>query len=321
MVLEVRILHYFLKVFSFLLLIILVINIFFWSSLTIKKNIKTTNFYIEKGSPIQKIIKDTFVKTNIIEIYAFKFYYFFNSRYFNNYIHYGEFFLNEKISLINFYKVISSPSNVINKITIIDGSNKGNLNIELSKIFDDYENIEYNSILADTYYFNKNEKFNVFLNKLINFKEEYISKNLKNEFFDNFSVNDLFIIGSLIDKEGLDYNDKKLISSVIINRLNKNMRLQIDASVIYALTDGNYNLNRELKIKDLKYDHPYNTYVIQGLPPSPISYVGTRTIDIILENHKSEYMFYFFNKHINKHIFSKTYDEHKLKLNEYRNQK
>ena len=57
------------------------------------------------------------------------------------------------------------------------------------------------------------------------------------------------IIGSLIEKEGLDEEDKKKISSVIFNRLNKNMKLQIDATVLYAITNGKYNLNRKLLFK------------------------------------------------------------------------
>ena len=74
--------------------------------------------------------------------------------------------------------------------------------------------------------------------------------------------------------------------------------------LFYAITNGNYDLNRELTYNDLKINSPYNTYKIKGLPPSPISYVGTKTIDLILENYKSEYLFYFFdNKLINIFFF------------------
>ena len=99
------------------------------------------------------------------------------------------------------------------------------------------------------------------------------------------------------------------------------MKLQIDATVIYALTKGEYNMKRKLLLKDLKIDHPFNTYIIDGLPPKPISYVGKQTLDIIFENYKTDFLFYFFNKSLNKHIFSNNYEEHKLRLNEYRRQK
>ena len=99
------------------------------------------------------------------------------------------------------------------------------------------------------------------------------------------------------------------------------MKLQIDATVIYALTNGDNDLNRKLYLSDLKINHPFNTYIINGLPPKPISYVGTKTIGILIENYKTDFLFYFFNNSLKKHIFSKNYNEHKKKLNEYRKNK
>ena len=71
-------------------------------------------------------------------------------------------------------------------------------------------------------------------------------------------------------------------------------------------------------ISDLKINHPYNTYLYYGLPPKPISYVGKKTLDILFENYNSDFLFYFFNNSLNRHIFSKTFKEHKEKLNEFR---
>ena len=99
------------------------------------------------------------------------------------------------------------------------------------------------------------------------------------------------------------------------------MKLQIDATVLYAITNGDFKLSRRLLLSDLKIKHPYNTYVIDGLPPTPISYVGRQTLDIIFENYQTDFLFYFFNKSLNSHIFSKNYEEHRYKLNEYRNSK
>ena len=225
--------------------------------------------------------------------------------------------IDEKISYIKFLKIISNPSNLIYKITIVEGWSKNDLNKELSKHFSNYKTISYNDILADTYYYNKGEGFNKFLKKLKTFKEDYFL-NINNELLEKYSNDEILIIGSLIEKEGLDYYDKKKISSVIMNRLEKKMKLQIDATVEFAITKGEYKIDRKLTYNDLKIDNPYNTYKINNLPPSPISYVGTKTIDIILENYKSEYLFYFFNNSLNKHIFSSTFDEHLKKLNEYR---
>ena len=105
-----------------------------------------------------------------------------------------------------------------------------------------------------------------------------------NKLFKFFSQEEIIIFGSLREKEGLGIEDKRKISSVIFNRLNKNMKLQIDATVIFAITKGKYDLKRKLLKSDLKFDDKYNTYKYKGLPPKPISYVGRQTLDIIFEN-------------------------------------
>ena len=80
----------------------------------------------------------------------------------------------------------------------------------------------------------------------------------------------------------------------------------------------NYKLDRPLNIKDLKYKHPLNTYIIDGIPSKMICYVGEETIKILLENPKSDFLFYFYNILEKKHIFSKNFTEHRKRLNEYR---
>ena len=64
--------------------------------------------------------------------------------------------------------------------------------------------------------------------------------------------------------------------------------------------------------------HPFNTYHIKGLPTGMIGIVNTKTIEIVLENYKTDFLYYFFNHNENQHIYSKTFKDHKEKLNEYR---
>jgi len=99
------------------------------------------------------------------------------------------------------------------------------------------------------------------------------------------------------------------------------MKLQIDATVIFSLTEGKRDLERKLTYGDLKIDNPYNTYKNYGLPPGPISYVGYKTIELIFEDYKTDYLFYFYNSLESKHIFSLNYKDHLNKLNEYRSKK
>ena len=317
---EELILHYYLKVFSIsIFLLIFTFLIFFYvlnKELQFKRNLLT----IEKNQKIEEVLKKNIKRITKFEIQIIKYYYRVNNVINKNFIHYGDFLLNKPISAFELLSIISKPTNMINKVTIVEGWSHNQLNIELSKHFQNFENIKFEDILADTYFFEKNKDFKYFLEKLKKYKEQYFLKiNKNNEIINKYSINEILVIGSLIEKEGLDYEDKRKIASVIFNRLNKNMRLQIDATVLFAITNGEYNLGRKLTLNDLKYDSIYNTYRYNGLPPKPISYVSKRTLDIIFENYETDFLFYFFNKSLKRHIFSKTYNEHKRKLDEYRN--
>tara|TARA_B100000989_G_scaffold281070_1_gene244981 strand:+ start:1416 stop:2252 length:837 start_codon:yes stop_codon:yes gene_type:complete len=276
---------------------------------------------IKKNESIDIVIKNNVKNYYIFDILILKILYQSNKILFKKFIHFGNFYLDNNITLIDFFNIISKPSNVLNSITIVEGWTQEKLNSELSKHFNNIYNIPYENIIADTYFFKKNDDFDTFVLTLQEIKNQYLKNFFKNQKYKKYSHNEIMIIGSLLEKEGLDNQDKKVISSVIFNRLNIDMKLQIDATVLYAITNGKYNLKRKLLLSDLKFDNPFNTYLYKGLPPKPISYVGKKTIDIIFDDYKSDFLFYFFNKSLNRHIFSVTFADHKKKLNEYRNSK
>ena len=322
MALEALILLYFLKVFKILIILFLIIFICYTYYLVNLKKITDKNYLnISKGESVSTTIKNNFLKISIYEHYIFIIYYKFYSLINSSIIHYGDFYLDNSSTFNNFLNIVSKPSNILNKITIVEGWSKNDLDKELSKYFDNYRPIEYDEILADTYYFHKNKDFDTFLIKLKKYKNYYLENKKFKLNYNEYTDDQILIIGSLIEREGLDYDDKLKISSVINNRLNKKMKLQIDATVVYFITKGKNDLKRNLTYADLKIKNPYNTYIINGLPPKPISYVGTKTIDIILERYKSEFLFYFYNNIIGKHVFSEDYEKHKFKLNEYRKNK
>ena len=318
--LEEQILRYYLKTFSFIF-IIFTFLFFFYILNFLNKNIeiKKNPISINKGDRIENILKNNIVDISNLEINFIKIYSKINKFTNNKFFHYGDFNIQSGSSLKDFLNIISKPSNILLKITIVEGWSQNQLDLELSKYFSNFYTIPYQNIIADTYYIQKNSNFDLFLDKLKNSKTNYFKKYRNNELFNKFSINELMIIGSLLEKEGLDEEDKKQISSVIFNRLDRKMKLQIDATVLFAITNGQYNLNRKLLRSDLKINHPFNTYIYNGLPPEPISYVGKRTLDILFENNKNEFLFYFFDYSLNKHIFSKNFENHKNKLYEYRN--
>ena len=316
---EELILHYYLKVFNFFFIIFIILfSLTFYYSVNKKNIVKEEIFLIKKNQKIESIFKQNFEHITYLDILFIKTYYHLNIFLFNKFIHYGDFRVDQYVSIIDLFKIITKPSNVLSKITIVEGWSKIQLYEELSKYFDEFDNIPYEEILADTYFFDKNISFESFVENLKKVKSDFFLNYKNNNLYKSYSEEEIITIGSLLEKEGLNFDDKKTISSVIFNRLIKNMNLQIDATVLFAITDGKYNLGRKLLYNDLKFDDPYNTYMYKGLPPKPISYVGRESLDIIFKNYKSEFLFYFFDNSLNRHIFSKTYKEHKAKLNEYR---
>lgn len=112
----------------------------------------------------------------------------------------------------------------------------------------------------------------------------------------------LLTAASIIEKEAANSQEKFLISAVIINRLSKNMRLQMDPTVIYALAE---QYHYPLKKKDLKVASPYNTYRHKGLPPAPIANVGFETLYAAAHPAAVDYL-YFVATNEGLHHFSKT---------------
>ena len=318
MVLEELILLYYLRIISLIFILVFL----YLSYLFFLKNIESINLNvtIEKNQSSKSIIDSNISNLNSIERFITKTYLSIHAKYLKK-IHYGKFIMPERVNLKIFISTITKPSNFISKITIVEGWSKDQLNELLKYKFEEFKSIEYLEILADTYFLHSYENFYELYSKLKKSKEYTKQKYKSHELLKIYTFDQLIIIGSLLEKEGIDDFDKKIIFSVIQNRLQKKMKLQIDATTIFAITDGKYDLDRELNLRDLKIKHPYNTYHIKGLPPGPISYVGKKTMDLIFENYKSKYLYYFYNNIVNKHIYSETYIEHRRKLSEYRNKK
>lgn len=127
------------------------------------------------------------------------------------------------------------------------------------------------------------------------------------------SLFDVVIVASLVEREAKVPAERALIAGVLYNRLAKGMRLEVDATVLYAL--GRHK--ETVTFDDLAVDSPYNTYRHAGLPPGPIANPGLASIMAALQPARTPYLFYVARAD-GSHVFSRTLNEHLTAIRKYR---
>ncbi|TAK61490.1 endolytic transglycosylase MltG [Methylobacter sp.] len=125
------------------------------------------------------------------------------------------------------------------------------------------------------------------------------------------------ILASIVEKETGAVAERPLIAGVFIRRLEQNMLLQTDPTVIYGMGES---YQGDIKSKDLTTATPYNTYVISGLPPTPIAMPGRDALYAVLHPDKSDSL-YFVARGDGTHVFSATLKDHKLAVDKFQRNK
>ena len=125
------------------------------------------------------------------------------------------------------------------------------------------------------------------------------------------------ILASIIEKETSVAEERRQVSSVFINRLNRGMRLQTDPTVIYGITEGRGVLGRGIRASELRAETPWNTYVIDGLPPTPIANPGRAAIEAAV-NPDDTNLIFFVADGTGGHAFAETLEEHNRNVARWR---
>lgn len=131
----------------------------------------------------------------------------------------------------------------------------------------------------------------------------------------HLNLHETVILASLVEREAQVPAERPTIAGVYVNRLQKDMLLQCDATVQYAL-----GKQREvLTYQDLEVRSPYNTYLFPGLPPGPIASPGQASLEAAMSPTPSEYLFYVRNdvKGDGSHVFTRNYSEHQRAIEKY----
>lgn len=164
---------------------------------------------------------------------------------------------------------------------------------------------------ADTYYFYAGEKdFNLLKaanDKLVRVLAEQWSNRTKGLVYEDAYQS--LILASIVERETSLASERPLIAGVFHNRLVKGMRLQADPTVIYGMGE---NFDGNIRRKDLRTPTPYNTYVIYGLPPTPIALVDEQAITAALHPNKTDHLFFVAKGDGSRsHYFTPTWEEHR----------
>ncbi len=144
---------------------------------------------------------------------------------------------------------------------------------------------------------------------LADFEKQY--NEIKNNIKTKDDMHTIITLASLIERESKLDSERTKISGVLQNRIKVNMPLQIDATVVYVISGGMYDVDRVL-YKDLEINSPYNTYRNKGLPIGPICSPGRESIEAAMNPQSHEYLYYHTDtiKNDGSHIFSETLAAH-----------
>lgn len=168
-------------------------------------------------------------------------------------------------------------------------------------------------LFPDTYLFSPSDGEHAVINAMLKrFNEKYNDEFEKRAKELGMTTDEIITLASVIEREALDDEDRRLVSSVFHNRLKSNEMpyLQSCATVQYILKER----KTVLSVSDTKIDSPYNTYINKGLPIGPIASPGEEAIYAALYPENSNYLFFVLDSS-GKHRFAKTYEEHLVNQN------
>jgi len=128
---------------------------------------------------------------------------------------------------------------------------------------------------------------------------------------------DLVILASVVEKETGKADERSRVAGVFINRLNRNMKLQSDPTIVYGLVAGKGTLGRAITRADIQSNTAYNTYVINGLPPTPIANPGRASMEAAANPSRTRELF-FVADGTGGHAFAETLEQHERNVARWR---
>lgn len=236
----------------------------------------------------------------------------------------GEFRLSPAMNAAGIAKTLQTATNDF-RVTIPEGKRAEEIADILSESFPQFDdtwrarlNENEGYLFPDTYSFPKDATIDQIIETMTaNFKSKY--ETLSGGRKSTLTEKEIVTIASLVEREAKHDQDRPMVASVILNRYDIGMKLDIDATIQYAL---GYDQSTQrwwkaaLTLDDLALSSPYNTYKVAGLPPTPIANPGQEALDAVVHPAETEYLFYISDSTGQNH-YAKTNDEHEANKKKY----
>ena len=275
---------------------------------------------VKQGESMTRTL-DNLVKSNILDTIFFKVFLAIENI---DSFQAGKYKVEEK-NLKEIFLDLSQGHTSTHKLVIKDGANIYDVQKELENSFLDIDCFNLNCIkrqtpfkegilYPDTYFYKDSMKASSLLQASHERLFNTVSKLWLNKPPNNplKNINEAIILASIIEKEAGNNQEKPLIAGVFLKRLTLGMRLQADPTIIYGLLP---NFDGDIKKSDiLNKNNLHNTYMIKGLPPTPISMASLSSIEAAINSVPGNYLYFIANSKTS-HYFSKTYEEHLEMIN------
>ena len=157
-----------------------------------------------------------------------------------------------------------------------------------------------------TYDADENKTLQMIIEEMVAKTDSILSKYYAKISQGDYNVHEILTMASLLEKEGYKVEDRQKIASVFYNRIKKNMMLQTDISVLYALGEH----KEVVTLKDLEVNSPYNLYKYRGLGPGPFNSPSEEAILAAIDPAQTDYEYFVADIQTKEVYFAKTYEEH-----------
>ena len=175
------------------------------------------------------------------------------------------------------------------------------------------------SLMPDTYYFERGDTRQSILSRMAKIQAKTVEDIWKQRSPDLpiKSPWEMVTLASIVEKETGKPEERPRVAGVFINRLDKHMRLDSDPTIVYGLAQGKGTLGRSITRADLNQSTPYNTYIVDGLPPGPICNPGKAALEAVAKPARSKDL-YFVADGTGGHAFAETLDQHQKNVARWR---